>query len=616
MSLITNYAGFSFDPTSTANAQNFLRYLDQAGSPYTIFANETTRWVVQVTTPGLGFMYVGFFPATTFVPGPNSQLSPPAGNVEAILIYNSAGDAIAIFEGLTALDSWVEDFINNPGLLVSGDDDFLGSSSADSLHAGAGFDILVGGGGSDQLFGDAGDDFLQGGLGNDTINGGEGIDEVFYSGGASAGVTVSLLIAGEQNTIGAGLDTLVSIENLSGTTFADHLIGDAGENVLWGAGGGDILEGGAGDDLLVGGAGGVNQLIGGDGIDVLGLGHLTANLYVDLAAGAYSYAGGGWDALTSVEGVIGGTGADTLFGDANGNVLRGWNGNDTLVGRAGDDVLQGEAGDDWIVGDDGNDLLEGGAGVNVLTGGAGIDLASYASQTANLWVDMTAGVYSATGVWDVFFQSVEGVLGGSGNDTIFGNSLDNALRGGAGADALIGGEGADRLEGGLGEDWLVGGDGDDWIMGGINDVDVLTGGAGADTFDLGANAGWDVAFDFNTTQDKFSLGGHTWSGFFTVDADGDGQTDDTLLGYAGGNFVALNVSGLTLDQWNALIVAPAGADDGDVLAAKDEDLLAAISGSDQAIEPAWDHADADPRALAPYVLVIEPEGPSGWNLFG
>ena len=83
-------------------------------------------------------------------------------------------------------------------------------------------------------------------------------------------------------------------------------------------------------------------------------------------------------------------------------------------------------------------------------------------------------------------------------------------------------------------------------------MDVLTGGAGADTFVLGLDVGWDVAFDFDTTEDRFDLGGLQWLGFIEFDADGDGQLD-TLLGFDGGNFVALGVSGLTLDAWNALV---------------------------------------------------------------
>ena len=39
------------------------------------------------------------------------------------------------------------------------------------------------------------------------------------------------------------------------------------------------------------------------------------------------------------------------------------------------------------------------------------------------------------------------------------------------------------------------------------------------------------------------------------------------MGYAGGNFVALNASGLSLAQWNALVDAPAAADAGTALVA-------------------------------------------------
>jgi len=174
--------------------------------------------------------------------------------------------------------------------------------------------------------------------------------------------------------------------------------------------------------------------------------------------------------------------------------------------------------------------------------------------------------------------------------------------------------------GGAGFDWIVGGEGNDRIIGGSNDVDVLTGGAGADTFDLGANAGWDVAFDFNTAEDRFSLGGLQWLGFLTYDADGDGQQDDTLLGYAGGNFVALNVSGLTLAQWNALVDAPAGAEADEAL------MMAALAPAEEASAPlsrlqipdmGWQQdLDAARCGFAPEVAVLHADDAPGWGLFG
>ncbi len=504
------------------------------------------------------------------------------------LNVTNSGD---IFGSIVVTDALTASTIINSGLIEG--DVILGFG--DDVYDGRGgtiFGVVSGGGGNDLFTGGAGGDIFEGGVGSNTLDGGDGVDGAFY-GGATAGVTVSLAVAGAQNTGGAGIDTLVAIEDLYGSQFADQLTGDGVANLLWGADGNDTLNGGLGDDVLVGGQG-TDVLTGGFGNDTVSAVGDTAGVTIHISGGWSLDGWGTYDTLSGLENAIG-----SAF-------------NDTLVGNGQANTLVGGGGDDWIVGLEGNDVLEGGHGINVLQGGTGVDLASYASATSGLWVNMVAGVYSADGVWDVFFESIEGVRGGSGNDTLFGNDLANRLEGGVGSDALIGGLGDDVLVGEGGEDWLVGGDGNDRLIGGVNDVDVLTGGAGADTFDLGAGAGWDVAFDFNPNEDRFSLGGHTWSGFFVVDADGDGQTDDTLLGYAGGNFVALNVSGLTLAQWNALVDAPAGAEAGVMVAMEAGDPLMA--------PPVWGpggYADSDLlNGLTPRLPSLLPDEPAGWNLFG
>ena len=94
---------------------------------------------------------------------------------------------------------------------------------------------------------------------NDVVDGGTGVNTAAY-GTASSAVTVTLLTPWvQQNTLGAGLDTLTSIQNLTGSGFGDTLTGDAGNNVLSGLAGNDTLFGDNGDD----------QLAGGDGNDVL-----------------------------------------------------------------------------------------------------------------------------------------------------------------------------------------------------------------------------------------------------------------------------------------------------------------------------------------------------------
>jgi Ca2+-binding RTX toxin-like protein len=79
------------------------------------------------------------------------------------------------------------------------------------------------------------------------------------------------------------------------------------------------------------------------------------------------------------------------------------------------------------------------------------------------------------------------VLGGTGNDTITGDSRANILRGGDGDDVLSGGTGNDTLYGEAGADTLYGGAGNDLLIGGRGtgtDLgDSLVGGDGNDTLE-------------------------------------------------------------------------------------------------------------------------------------
>ena len=54
-------------------------------------------------------------------------------------------------------------------------------------------------------------------------------------------VTVSLAIAGAQATGGSGSDTLLNIEKLTGSAFADTLAGNSAANTLTGSGGADTF---------------------------------------------------------------------------------------------------------------------------------------------------------------------------------------------------------------------------------------------------------------------------------------------------------------------------------------------------------------------------------------
>jgi Ca2+-binding RTX toxin-like protein len=147
-------------------------------------------------------------------------------------------DGINAIQGLGAND-WLHGY-GGDDTLDGGDgqDTLDGGTGQDWLMAGADGDTLTGGNGHDSLWAGGGNDLIEGGTGDDTLSGNEGTDTVTYAAAAS-GVEIDLSWMEEQNTRGAGIDTLVSIENLVGSAFDDRLAGNAANNILTGGGGAD-----------------------------------------------------------------------------------------------------------------------------------------------------------------------------------------------------------------------------------------------------------------------------------------------------------------------------------------------------------------------------------------
>jgi Ca2+-binding RTX toxin-like protein len=136
---------------------------------------------------------------------------------------------------------------------TSGSDQITGTARDDVICGLGGGDTINGLGGNDIVLGDAGADKLTGGLGNDTLNGGAGTDTVLYSG--STRVVANLVT---EFARGVGLDVLLGIENLSGSSAGDALTGSTRTaNVLSGLGGNDTLKtrDGFGNDTVNGGQG-------------------------------------------------------------------------------------------------------------------------------------------------------------------------------------------------------------------------------------------------------------------------------------------------------------------------------------------------------------------------
>lgn len=269
-----------------------------------------------------------------------------------------------------------------------GNDTLLGGTGNDELNGGADNDRLEGGTGNDDLFGGTGVDILVGGSGNDILDGWTGFDTVLYT-GLSTGVTVDLALTTAQNTVGAGVDTLLRIENLIASGQDDTLFGTSNRNRIDGSNGDDVIDGRGGNDTLLGGNGN-DDLIGGTGADRL----------------------------------VGEAGNDELMGGADRDRLEGGDGNDRLFG--GDDV-------DRLLGGDGNDLLIGGEGTDFLFGGAGADRFDYNSTD-----DSGVGPFNRDEIRD--FNSAEGdkidVLGVDANVNLAGNQAftfaENGFTGTAG----------------------------------------------------------------------------------------------------------------------------------------------------------------------------------------
>lgn len=243
-------------------------------------------------------------------------------------------------------------------------ENLIGTNFNDSLTGNAGNNVLSGLAGNDTLLGGGGNDQLTGGTGNDRLDGGTGIDTASYS-TATAGVTVGLNLTGTQDTVGAGIDTLVSIENLVGSNFNDTLYGNDATNTLFGGAGEDVLAGGSGGDRLDGGTG-ADEMFGGLGNDTFIVDHANDFVFelfddmrpvpsVDSVESSVSHT------LTSRVEHLTLTGSATISGT--GNEL-----NNQITGNSANNVLSGL---------NGNDLLRGGLGADLLSGGSGNDTFDY-----------------------------------------------------------------------------------------------------------------------------------------------------------------------------------------------------------------------------------------------
>lgn len=376
-------------------------------------------------------------------------------------------------------------------------DGSLGASN--SIATGAGADSLLGGVGADILSGGLGNDTMDGGGNLDTaadvasyayINalaqtGGQGIS-VRLNGGGAQPIFVTVPVSAP---LGTDIDTLYNIEGIVGTNYADTLWGDSTNNSFFGNFGNDSIIASLGSDTIDGGG----------NIDVVTYGALdSSNLYETISYDSVSFqytvtklnADGSLnssDTLTNIESI---TGINLAVSGSTANIAstiyQNFAINLGLSGARGHDSILGGLGADTIFGNDGNDSLNGGSSLNgivsanVLQGGAGNDTLdggyqtvgnqahhtadySYLQAGSNLSIRLnnliaggvaTAVVSGATSETDILYN-LENFIGGAGNDTIIAEQAGSlnvfqSIFGGAGNDWINSGYGTDTLDGATG----------------------------------------------------------------------------------------------------------------------------------------------------------------------
>lgn len=199
-----------------------------------------------------------------------SQYNALGGNDTVTLPVDAAAAAAAgysvgqLFSGGDGHDVVTGGTLNDSVSGGSGKDVLQGGDGDDALNGDGDADLLNGGAGNDSLNGGGSSDTLIGGPGNDVLNGGSSNDTLDYT-AAAGSVTVNLALG---TATGEGNDTLLNVENVTGSGLSDTITGNTVANVLTGGGGSDTIFGGDGNDKLTGGTE-TDQLFGQNGHDTL-----------------------------------------------------------------------------------------------------------------------------------------------------------------------------------------------------------------------------------------------------------------------------------------------------------------------------------------------------------
>jgi Ca2+-binding RTX toxin-like protein len=487
----------------------------------------------------------------------------------------------------------------------AGNDRIYAQAGNDTINAGSGDDIIDDGTGNDIVNAGTGNDTIIGSAGADKIDGGEGVDTLSFANSKDAvSVNLSTGIGSQGDAAG---DTYKSIENVTGTSGNDTIIGNSNANVI---------DGGDGDDIIVGSTQvepmKIEAILAQD--NTLTFNAETGKFYKVVTSGASFNDATLAAQNTVVNGVPGRlvtirSAAENAFVDRIAGNSSVWIGGSDAGKEGewkwanGDKFSQIEksvdgqytnwnGGEPNDVGADGEDALQ------MYDGGKWNDLNSAANLAYVIEWDAPAVVAGAG----------DTLIGGAGNDRITGSTANDTIRGGDGNDVIIGGAGADVIDGGAGIDTIDFSKSTEGVTLKLDDVDFggplafqkaggVSGDAAGDTYTnvenvigtakddyvFGAAGGSDAKLGdgndvFDNNQSR--VGVDVVDGGRGNDTIWTGRGDDTLIGGEGNDVLSGEEDNDTLrgDQGNDTLYGGSGNDNLD--GGSDNDALVGGSGND------------------------------------
>ncbi len=353
---------------------------------------------------------------------------------------------------------------------------------------------------------------------------------------------------GRRNAGGSARDNIAIaygaiIENATGGSGGDKLIGNAVANVLTGNAGNDTLDGGIGADTLRGGRGNDIYILdsAGDAVDEQGNKDLGDEVRIAASINLATFAAGLIERVTAL-----GNAAIDLTGNKAANIL---------IGNAAVNIINGAAGADIMKGGGGNDIYYVDIASDQIDEGTNKDSADEVRTTATINL-LTLGKGQIE-IATLLGTAAIGATGNALNNLMTGNSGANALNGGAGNDKLYGMDGNDTLTDTVGSNYMEGGNGNDRLTGGAG-LDTLLGGAGNDTLAGGANNDQLYGMDGNDTLTD-TVGNNYMEGGNGNDRLTGGAGLDTLLGGAGNDTLTGGAGNDVLDGGTEIDAMNGGA---------------------------------------------------------